>query len=86
MRDYILHQASSRETTFTFPKLRRMVRSWIAKRSLRRLEQLDDYMLNDIGLTRDDLRLAQRLPYDVDPIDEMARLRDQRLRRGTRSR
>lgn len=86
MRNYIFHQATSRDRTFTFPNLRRLVRSWIAKRSLRRLEQLDDYMLNDIGLSRDDLRLAQRLPFDVDPIDEMARLRDRRLRKGIRIR
>jgi len=85
MRDYILHQALSRDSTFVFPKLRRLVRSWLAKKNLKRLETLDDYMLNDIGLTRADLRFALRLPYDVDPIDEMARLREQRIRRGVRS-
>ena len=86
MRDYIFHQAQSRDSAVLFPKLRRLVRSWVAKRNLRRLEQLDDYMLNDIGLTRDDLRHAMRLPYDVDPIDEMARVREQRMRRGVRGR
>jgi uncharacterized protein YjiS (DUF1127 family) len=86
MRDYIFHQAQSRDRAFVFPKLRRLVRSWIAKRSLRRLETLDDYMLNDIGMTRDDLRHAMKLPYDVDPIEEMSRLRDQRMRRGLKSR
>ncbi len=86
MRDYIFHQALSRDSAFVFPKLRRLVRSWFAKRNLKRLEQLDDYMLNDIGLTRGDLRHALRLPYDVDPVDEMLRLRDQRIRRGLRGR
>jgi uncharacterized protein YjiS (DUF1127 family) len=84
MRDYILHQAEARDSTFAFPKLRRLVRSWLAKRSLRRLDHLDDYMLNDIGLTRDDLRYAMRLPYDLDPIDEMTRIREERMRRGVR--
>ncbi len=84
MRDYILHQAEARDSTFAFPKLRRLVRSWLAKRSLRRLDHLDDYMLNDIGLTRDDIRYALRLPYDLDPIDEMNRVRDQRIRKGIR--
>jgi uncharacterized protein YjiS (DUF1127 family) len=86
MRDYIFHQALSRDSTFAFPNLRRLVRSWVAKRSLRRLEQLDDYMLNDIGMTRSDIRSALRLPYDVDPIDEVARIREQRFRKGIRSR
>jgi uncharacterized protein YjiS (DUF1127 family) len=84
MRDYILHQAEARDSTFAFPKLRRLVRSWLAKRSLRRLDHLDDYMLNDIGLTRDDLRFALRLPYDVDPIDEMNSIREKRMRKGIR--
>lgn len=84
MRDYILHQAEARDSTFAFPNLRRLVRSWLAKRSLRRLDHLDDYMLNDIGLTRDDIRFALRLPYDLDPIDEMNRVREDRMRRGIR--
>jgi uncharacterized protein YjiS (DUF1127 family) len=85
MRDYIFHQALSRDSTFVFPKLRRLVRSWFAKKNLRRLEQLDDYLLNDIGLARGDIRHALKLPYDIDPIEEMARLREQRIRRGVRS-
>ena len=86
MRDYIFHQALSRDSAFVFPKLRRLVRSWLAKRSLKHLDHLDDYMLNDIGLSRADLRYALKLPYDIDPIDEMARLREQRIRKGVRSR
>ena len=86
MRDYILEQARARDSVYAFPLLRRLVRSWLAKRRLRRLENLDDYMLNDIGLTRGDLSHIMRLPYDVDPLDEMIRLRDQRMRRGVRSR
>ena len=85
MRDYIFHQAFSRHSAVVFPKLRRLVRSWFAKRNLKRLEQLHDYLLNDIGLSRDDVRHALHLPYDVDPIDEMARIREQRIRRGVKS-
>lgn len=80
MRDYILHLAQSRDSAFVFPKLR----SWQAKRKLRRLETLDDYLLNDIGLTRDDLRYGLKLPADVDPIDELQRIREVRMRRGVR--
>lgn len=86
MRDYVFHQALSRDSAYVFPKLRRLVRSWLAKRNLKRLEQLDDYMLNDIGLSRADVRYALKLPYDVDPVDEMMRLQDQRIRRGVRTR
>ena len=86
MRDYILHQAHNRDSAFAFPKLRRMLRSWQAKRKLRSLQMLDDYMLTDIGLSRDDLRFGLRLPYDIDPIAELMRLREQRMRRGVKGR
>ena len=62
MRDYIFHQAETRDRAFAFPKLRRLVRHWFARRQLRNLMALDDNLLNDIGLTRDDLRFGLKLP------------------------
>ena len=86
MRDYILHQAESRDRAFTFPVLRRWVRNLFFKRQLRKLASLDDYLLNDIGLTRDDIRYGLRLPYDVDGVDAMETIRSRRMGRGTRHR
>ena len=86
MRDYILTQSLSRDSTFAFPKLRRMLRGWFIRRDLRTLEGFDDYMLSDIGLTRGDLRHLRRLPLDVDMQHEMDRLRESRSRRGVRGR
>ena len=86
MRDYILTQSIARDSAFVFPRLRRMVRSWFVRRNLKAVEQLDDYMLNDVGLTRDDLRRLRRMPLDVDLVAEMARLRDSRAGRGVRRR
>ncbi|MCA3562430.1 MAG: DUF1127 domain-containing protein [Aestuariivirga sp.] len=85
MRDYILALSIARDSTFAFPKLRRMLRSWFMKRDLATLERFDDYMLSDIGLTRGDLRHLRRLPLDVDLTHEMERLREQRAR-GVRGR
>jgi len=73
MRDYILNEAAFRDRTFAFPRLQRFVRNWFSRRYLRKLEQFDDYMLSDIGLTRADLHYGQTLPYDVDPIAELSR-------------
>jgi uncharacterized protein YjiS (DUF1127 family) len=84
MRDYILTESLARDSTFAFPKLRRMVRSWFVRRDLRTLEKFDDYMLSDIGLTRGDLRHLRQLPLDVDLPHEMERLRETRSRRGVR--
>ena len=86
MRDYILSQAEFRDRTFAFPKLRRLLQNWLARRRLRQLERLDDYLLNDIGLTRDDLRHGLRLPADVDPVATLMALREERRPRGRRHR
>ena len=80
MRDYILTEAIARDSTFAFPKLRRVVRNWVFKRTLKALQQLDDHMLHDIGLARDELRHLTALPLDVDLMAELIRLRDLRAR------
>jgi uncharacterized protein YjiS (DUF1127 family) len=74
MREYILTEAQNREQTHAFPMLRRTVKNWWKRRSLRKLEDLDDHMLMDIGLNRAELIVAQKLPLDVDPIGEIGRL------------
>jgi uncharacterized protein YjiS (DUF1127 family) len=86
MRDYVLHQAEFHDSTFAFPRLRRLLRSWLAKQQLRQLARLDDYMLHDIGLTRDELRHGLKLPYDVDPVAALVQSRDIRVARGRRHR
>jgi len=73
MREYILTQAQNRERTHAFPTLRRVLNNWRKRRSLRKLEDLDDHMLMDIGLTRAELIYAQKLPLDIDPIGEIGR-------------
>ena len=78
MRDYILTQSIARDSTFAFPKLRRMIRSWVLKRNLKALEAIDAHLLDDIGLARGDLRHLHALPLDVDLTEEYARLRDAR--------
>ena len=73
MRDYILHQARSHEGTYAFPAIRRVVANWWKRRTLRQLRDLDDYLLHDIGLTRDEISAALRLPLDIDPVAELNR-------------
>ena len=87
MRDYMLNEANFRDRTFSFPRLRRALRNWLSRRYLRKLEQFDDYLLSDIGLTRDDLRHGQSLPHDMDPFAEIMRVREARKpARGVRHR
>jgi uncharacterized protein YjiS (DUF1127 family) len=65
MRDYILNQAISQEEFGLVPFLRRTARNWKAKRRIAALVNFDDYMLRDIGITRDEVQWAAGLPLTV---------------------
>jgi uncharacterized protein YjiS (DUF1127 family) len=82
MREFTLHQAESSEGTFAFAAVRRVVANWWKRRSLRRLCDLDDHLLADIGLTREELDLALHLPLTINPCWELSRRR--MLSRGMR--
>lgn len=45
---------------------------WRNRRRLKGLDDLDDHLLADIGLTREDLIAARRLPVVVDPTLRLA--------------
>jgi hypothetical protein len=64
MRDYILNQAISLEDVGG-PWIIRLWRNWLARRSVARLETLDDHILQDIGVNRGDLDWAAHLPLNV---------------------
>ena len=69
------------EYSFGLAAIRRVIRNWQARRKLRSLQAFDDYMLADIGLTRDDLHYGLRLSSRADVVAEMNRIRDQRIGR-----
>lgn len=45
----------------------------INRRAARKLNELSDYELLDIGLTRDDVRHGFAMPFTADPTVELAR-------------
>ncbi len=65
MRDYALNQAISRGEYGIVSFLRRVTRNWKAKRRIAALGSFDDYMLRDIGVTRDEIQWAAGLPLTV---------------------
>ena len=65
MRDYVMNQALSRGEYGIVYFLRRLTRNWKAKRRIAALADFDDYMLRDIGITRDEVQWASRLPLTV---------------------
>jgi uncharacterized protein YjiS (DUF1127 family) len=65
MRDYALTRAVSIGEAGGASWLGRLVRNWRARRSIVRLETLDDHMLYDLGVTRAEVQWASGLPLTV---------------------
>jgi uncharacterized protein YjiS (DUF1127 family) len=78
MRDYVLSRAHGAEATGSGSMFGQLIRNWQARRAVARMDRLDDHMLRDIGITREDLRWAAGLPLTVNAalaMDERARQR-----------
>jgi uncharacterized protein YjiS (DUF1127 family) len=53
--------------------LQSLWRQWNNRRQLRNVTELDDHLLCDIGLTREDVRWALDLPFSYEPGLELQR-------------
>jgi uncharacterized protein YjiS (DUF1127 family) len=83
MREYVLHQAEGQFYGSLFGSLRRYARNWLRRRTLRRVADLDDHLLKDIGLTRAEVDSVLDLPLVFDPVTELHRRLDVRRRRAS---
>ena len=61
-------------------------RNAVRRRTVKRLLDLDDRILHDIGVTRDEARQAAGRPLTVDPLDELYRAALSRRRQTDRQR
>ena len=52
----------------------RFYRAWQARRKLVHMTDLDDHILDDIGVKRGDIRAVLDLPYSYDPGLELQRI------------
>jgi uncharacterized protein YjiS (DUF1127 family) len=52
----------------------RRVHNWKIRRQVRSMRDLDDRMLADIGVQRDEVEWASQLPLDVNPAIELSRI------------
>lgn len=65
MNDYAMHQAHFSGAQPGTGLLTSLIDNWRARRAVRRLEQLDDQLLRDIGVSRGDVAWAGHLPLSV---------------------
>jgi len=71
---FIASQSISSEAGILLTVLRRaqdMFGAWKSRRQVSNLTDLDDHLLDDIGLTRGDVREALELPFSYDPGREL---------------
>jgi uncharacterized protein YjiS (DUF1127 family) len=62
MNDYAHHMAQTAGNLDGNSILSRLWQNWQARKSVKKLEQMDDFMLRDIGLTRDQVLWAKVQP------------------------
>lgn len=86
MRNYALHQSQSFDSYADSGILAKFLRNWRAHRAVVRLQLLDDYMLRDIGVSREEVVWASQLSLQENAsiaLDERACAR--RRRAGPRA-
>jgi uncharacterized protein YjiS (DUF1127 family) len=83
MREYALNQ-SDQEFYGLIGGLRRSVSNLLKRRTLRSVHDLDDHILKDIGVSRDQVASVLRLPLQYDPIVELQRRIEADRRRFSR--
>jgi uncharacterized protein YjiS (DUF1127 family) len=64
MRDFALNEAIFRGEIGS-PRVATLWRNWKARRAVARLEDLDEHLLADIGVTRAEVLWAKNLPLTV---------------------
>ncbi len=82
MRDYVMNRAHSLELESGIFGFRGLWRNLNAKRRVTRLGDMDDHMLCDIGVTREEVRWAAGLPLTMNAALALEERAFQRRRSG----
>jgi uncharacterized protein YjiS (DUF1127 family) len=84
MRDFAIHQAEFSGSLPQSGYLGRIWRNWTARRAVASLDRLDDFLLQDIGVTRDEVRRAAHSPLSENAalvLEDISRNRELRFGR-----
>lgn len=82
MRDYMMSHASSFDSAGPGSLLGQFFRNLVTRRSVSRLDRLDDYLLRDIGYTREEVQWASGLPLTVNAAAALEERANRRRRTG----
>jgi uncharacterized protein YjiS (DUF1127 family) len=79
--EFIAERAGALGEITTFLNLGALFRHWQARRSVKHLASLDDYLLRDIGLKRSDVEWAEQVPITRNAVLAL----EERVRQRRRS-
>jgi uncharacterized protein YjiS (DUF1127 family) len=78
MKDYTLHQAQFSESLPGHGIIARLLQNWRARKAVNKMALLDDHMLHDLGLTREDVYWASHQPLTTNATLALAELSNKR--------
>ena len=73
MTHHAIPQTRTRRSALPQFTLRAIYRNWKARRQVRKLQDRDDRILDDIGVTRDEIAWASHLPLSANAAEELDR-------------
>jgi uncharacterized protein YjiS (DUF1127 family) len=71
MKDYAHHQAQVSGSLEGEGIISRLIHNFQARRTVKQLSQMDDYMLRDLGVTREDIYWAYSRPFYVNAANAL---------------
>jgi uncharacterized protein YjiS (DUF1127 family) len=71
MNDYAHHQAQVSGSLEGEGIISRLIHNFQARRTVKQLSQMDDYMLRDLGVTREDIYWAYSRPFYVNAANAL---------------
>jgi uncharacterized protein YjiS (DUF1127 family) len=73
MHGYVCNVANQKYYGGWLGNLRRYTQNWLKRQMLKQVHELDDYLIKDLGMNRQEIADVLQLPLIFDPILELHR-------------
>ena len=73
MHEYVRNEADQKFYGGWLGNLRRYIQNWLKRQMLKQVHELDDYLIKDLGMNRQEIADVLQLPLIFDPILELHR-------------